>query len=872
MRRRAFCWLTSIAIVVIPSATAIAETPGADMARVRKIDVKHIELDLRFDWARKRAIGRAAITLAPLISTQVVSLDAGMLAIRTVTLANGTPLTFAYDGQDRDDGLVITLDRRRAAGEDLTIDIAYETTWANESDPNNLGGSNGKGLRFFAPTTTEAHKRRQLWSLGFPTSNRYWFPGYDAPDDLRTTTLIATVPKPLSVVSNGMLVDTTDNGDGTRTFRWQADQPYANHLTSIVAGEFRDVVQHVGGVALHSIGYPDEVDAVAASVIRLPDMLRYFAQVTGTAYPFPTYSQVFVQDMPWGVSSMMTSTMTENMIDDAPTHADYFYLWDGLEAEGLAHQWFGAYVTPRDWREAWLVRGFAHYLDGMYTEHKNGLDEYLLWYLPADQGTYFGDWNGGTRRPLALPNDSAATELANDNYSYSRAALVLRMLRKQVGDGAWSEAMRRFLAAGAQRHDRTVSVNDLRTSVEDASGQSLGWFFDQWVYGMGHPVFTVTKRYDATAQQLTLTLTQTQQRDTLSRFAQAPYFGGAMDVAIDDRIETVWIAPAAQNVFTFDASREPKLIGVDRESVWIKELSFAKPLDELVYQAEHDTDVMGRRWAMNEMTAIARRDSTSAAERERIRSALRAAVEGPGYWRIRNTALGLLQSLIAPPQLAGPAAIDDATISMLLRTIARDSAWVKAQAITFLGKSRDARYAQVYLDALRDTSHVVSHAAATALGQSRSAKAYAALTAMMSIPSWKGENRLSGLNGLKELRDPRAFDAAMSALKDQSAPRWYLANSRWDYRLTAVDVLAAIGRSRDAYPLIAARLQKSLSEDDVNDIFSNMLILSKLGDRRAESAVAILKERFRTDANALSAVTQLETQLAASVRAVGGTQ
>ena len=132
-------------------------------------------------------MGTAAITLSPFHPTNQITLDAGMLTIHSITLANGTPLKFSYDGGDKDDGLAITLDRVTAAGEDLTLKITYHTNWVNHSDPNNLWGSNGKGIRFFEPTSTEPIKRLQIWSMGEPESNRYWFPGYDAPNDFRTT-------------------------------------------------------------------------------------------------------------------------------------------------------------------------------------------------------------------------------------------------------------------------------------------------------------------------------------------------------------------------------------------------------------------------------------------------------------------------------------------------------------------------------------------------------------------------------------------------------------------------------------------------------------------------------------------------------------
>ena len=57
---------------------------------------------------------------------------------------------------------------------------------------------------------------RQIWSQGESEYNHYWFACYDHPNDFFTSELTATVEKPLSVVSNGKLVNTKENKDGTR--------------------------------------------------------------------------------------------------------------------------------------------------------------------------------------------------------------------------------------------------------------------------------------------------------------------------------------------------------------------------------------------------------------------------------------------------------------------------------------------------------------------------------------------------------------------------------------------------------------------------------------------------------------------------------
>lgn len=839
---------------------SVAEPP----ARRRTVDVKHLVLDLRFDWAARRAAGTATLTLAPLRATDHVTLDAGHLGIEAVTLDDGTPLAFTYDGGDQDDGLRIRLGEARPAGRDLTLRIAYHTTWQNRSDPLNLGGSDGPGLRFFSPTTTEPMKRRQLWSQGLPAGNRYWFPGYDAPDDWRTTELFLTVDAPLVALGNGTLVDTRDHPDGTRTFHWRAERPHANHLTAIVIGDYAAVRQEAAGVALESWGYPDEVAAVEATAERLPAMLRFFAEATGAPYPGPRYAQAFVQDLPWGAGNHGLATLTENMIDDFRTHADWRYLWDGLEAEALAAQWLGGLYSPRDWRDTWLTRGAAHYFDGLFNERVNGRTEFLLWQLAGDQATALGDWNAGLRRPVVPADPDSGRAWALDNTPWARGALVLHQLRAQLGDARFARAMRHFVATAA---GRPVSTADFQRAVEAASGERLGWFFDQWVHGIGHPVFVVTHAYDSARGRLTLRVRQVQTPDPKAPAPQVRWFRGWVEVEVDDRVERVWLAPREDNVLSLAAPTAPRLVHFDFESAWLKELTFEKPLEELLYQVAHDRDVLGRRWAMGELTARARHDSTSPATRSRIAEALWQVALGDGYWRERAGALARLQALLAPAAADGPVALDSATTARLKTLIRTERSWLRAAALRFLGTTRDTACAALYLEAMREESHPVINAAAHALGLSRSPGAYDALTALGRIPSWKGENRLSALLGLKALGDPRGGDAALEAVADVTSTRWYLATSTWDFRLAGAEALVALSQGDRAVPLVLSRLEQALAEDDLNDVFSNVLLLITLADPRGAAVFDRLRAHYHDDPRALAAVEVYATQFQEAVAA-----
>jgi aminopeptidase N len=142
-----------------------------------------------------------------------------------------------------------------------------------------------------------------------------------------------------------------------------------------------------------------------------------------------------------------------------------------------------------------------------------------------------------------------------DTYAYPGGGSVLHMLRKHLGDKMFYKSLNHYLTSNAHQ---PVSTEDLRIAVEEATGQSMDWFFDEWLYRMGHPIFEITQSYDEGKKQLTLNVKQTQKTDLTDDFPQTEFFQTYVDVEIDDRIERVWLKPQAENVLTFAFASEAK--------------------------------------------------------------------------------------------------------------------------------------------------------------------------------------------------------------------------------------------------------------------------------------------------------------------------
>lgn len=827
--------------------------PKVNWIRSRKIDVKHILIDLKFDWDKDQALGVSTLTVAPFADTDTITLDAAMMTINSVTLANGTPLKFTYDGKDDDDNLKITLDRVYKGGEDVTVKVDYKTNYVNSADGDTAIGSFGRGLRFIKPTPDNPNKPRQIWSQGESEFNRYWFPSYDTPNDFRTTELRATVAKPFYVVSNGKLVETKENADGTRTFDWKMDQPYANYLTSIVVAETTPVVQDFDGIPVYNFGYTNETKEVAATTKNLPATIRFFSEITGVKYPYAKYSQAFVEDFGGGMENISATTQIEEMIHNDRELLDEDS--ESLQSHELAHQWFGDYVTCRDWGQIWLNESFATYLQTMWTEKLKGHDEFLYSDIRSNHDAVLGTWAQGNRRPIVTKYYDNKDAMF-DTYAYPGGGSVLHMLRKHLGDKLFSKALNHYLTVNAHQ---PVSTEDFRQAIEESTGQSMDWFFDEWLYKMGHPIFDITQSYDDATKKLTLNVKQTQKIDVNNAFPQTEFFQTYVDVEIDNKVERVWLKPQAENVFTFDSAAKPKLVNFDYESTLLKEMTFEKSTDDLLYQMANDKDVLARRWAMGELE----KKATNEADKGRIVTALIVSAEKDSFWRIRRAALSVIANIFSPDPRPGqerPAANLPADVEQAVRGLTKDKeSLIRGEALRLLGETKDKKYADLFLAGLDDQSYSVIDESATALGRIGDARAYDALVKLTNTPSWKGRIQAAGLTGLAELGDKRALEIGLKAANDKSLST--------NLRTTALRIVASAGKGDSrAYPLIFAEFKKAYDASNVGGIVNSIQAIVKLGDPRGQEAIDMLKTKFKDNPGAMQFVAAQEAALKAAIK------
>jgi aminopeptidase N len=388
------------------------------------------------------------------------------------------------------------------------------------------------------------------------------------------------------------------------------------------------------------------------------------------------------------------------------------------------------------------------------------------------------------------------------------------MLRKTLGEDNWWRAINYYLHKYA---NQPVETEQFRIAIEESTGQSMDWFFDEWLYRMGHPIFRVTQDYDSSVKALKLKVEQLQTVDPESQFPQVMLFQTPVEVEIETtsgtRLERVQILPQKEQTFTFSIDEVPLLVNFDYRGTLIKEVQFDKTTEALVYQLNRDDDVLGRIWALNQLSGRINNEATADDQKKQMATQLAKAVTSDKFWGVRLEAASALASVKDPSSR-------DALVAATRDPNAR----VRARAITSLGSSKEPALAGLYEQFLNDQSYAVIRAAASALGDTKSPAAYDALTKLLDVPSWRDNIKASALSGLRELQDKRAADIAL---------RYSEKGNLSQVRAAALRLLGSVGKDNPkAFELISDTLTKAFERGDFQLGVASAEALIGLGDPR----------------------------------------
>lgn len=541
---------STAATILLTAFSAFTQVVRPNFNRSQTFDAQHYVIRANFDRANKKVIGDTTISLKPLDNGfATVELDATDLDFQSVKIE---PSGIELKHKTSPGKVALTLDKVYSKGELVTIRLKYTAT------PK-------KGVYFVAGQNDsrgiEIHSS-QIWTQGEPDEARHWFPSFDFPSDKATIEQYITAEKGETVVGNGELIEKIQNSDGSETWHYKMPVPLPVYLVSFVVGKYVKLEDKYKNIPLGYYIYPGREQTARNAYSDTAAMMKYFEEQTGVDFPYNKYDQTVVAGFEFGgMENITATTMADTVIFLADTEFGRGEVLD-LVSHELAHSWFGNLVTCRNWAELWLNEGFATYMEAVFREHKYGREEYLRKVRMDAVEFIIDDSINRKRHPLYnLRADKVSELFDNASTTYHKGGAVIHTLREQIGTQAFWRGVNIYL----NRHKfGSVETTDLRRAMEEASGENLGWFFDQWVYSGGLPKLSIQQIYNAKAKTLTLVTMQTQKPDVIT----PAVFRLPLEIVIENsgarKAEELEITKRRQ-IFTFKVTAKPTGLVVDPE-------------------------------------------------------------------------------------------------------------------------------------------------------------------------------------------------------------------------------------------------------------------------------------------------------------------
>jgi len=513
----------------------LAAPPAKSLVRLQAItdapqtiDVEHYRLQIRLDPEALTFAGTVSIearTTAPTTAININAFDNLEIQTVRVNVENN-----AFNIRRKHNRLTLNFAEALPAGRQLTIAVDYHGTAVE----NNSQGDGMLVVRHGPGAVTN------MANLSEPYAAPSWWPCIDDVRDKATSEVEITVPQNYLGASNGVLTKTVTNADQSTTYFWREDYPVTTYLISVAVtnyAKFEDTYTAMDGRTMPLIFYvyPEHLALAELKFAVTRQAMEIFAPLFGE-YPFIN-EKYGIAEFPWnGGMEHQTLTSLGQSIVGSPTNIAH-----SIIAHELAHQWWGDLVTMRTWDDIWLNEGFATYSEVLFAERFAHLDAGELMSRSYDDGAVFGQLGGTvTAEHLDDPFDDTGAV-------YRKGAWALHMLRHLMGDETFFAMLKDYRQRFAFGN---ASTSDFQQVCEEHYGDKLDWFFQQWIYAPGRPVYKVTSEISPA--------------ETMNDFIVSLVIKQKQTHAIPNRADGVYIMPLDVTIHYADGTSETRVVKNDK--------------------------------------------------------------------------------------------------------------------------------------------------------------------------------------------------------------------------------------------------------------------------------------------------------------------
>src|SRR3989440_10196791 len=411
------------------------------------------------------------------------SIDGAQLAPATIKLDPNNEL------------LTIALPNELAAGEHaLALEFSGKST------------EKGRGL-YYMPYQEQGTgaKKNALGTQFEPSDARRFFPCWDEPSFRARFQLTAVLPENWLAVSN-MPIESERKIDIGKEVRFQPTPSMSSYLNVFVAGELDLIETKAAGTQIRVIATKGKSEWGRYALESTAQILQYYNDYFGIRYPLPKLDQIAI---PGGFGGAMENlggiTYYESVLlfDPKKSSAATRQRIYEVIAHETAHQWFCDLVTMAWWDNLWLNEGFASWMGSKCSAHFN--PDWEVWMARsiqrdparrtgiAKEVAMEGDARS-TTHPIQQPiANEAEANSAFDDITYRKGQSFLRMLESFLGENAFRDGIRSYMAAHKYSNSTTA---DLWKALSDASGKPVAQIAAAWTEQPGFPIVIVKRDGD----------------------------------------------------------------------------------------------------------------------------------------------------------------------------------------------------------------------------------------------------------------------------------------------------------------------------------------------------------------------------------------
>ena len=429
---------------------------AAEKPRLRATDYT---IDARLMPQSRRLSARVAVRFVALDDISIATFELhNALGVTQVTDAAGHILPF--ERITRDSTIRVPLPDGLIKGQEATLIFDYEGMVGSADDSPVPG--------------------QKLAYVGDPISyllySGRWFPVTNYGIDRFTARMNITAPYGYTVISSGdaakpPVKSSTRGDDKFTTFHFEWTKP--SFPGTVIAGKFTETRVTEAGLTVGVYFLPDKAEFAEAYGEVAAREMGYFI----TIYGVPLSTELKLVELPDDtLSSAWAPEVAAISARNIRAKVNYRLL-----SNAVAHQWFGTIVSPARRSDWWIQEGGARYSEARYIQYAAG---------EAGAQEAVKDLAVGALAYESLPLGQIGTldtfdpvfqAMAND-----KGGMVYHMLRWVMGDARFDKTMRTLFARYA---GKSVGLKELQKIAEEVEGESMTWFFSEWLDSTGAPEF-----------------------------------------------------------------------------------------------------------------------------------------------------------------------------------------------------------------------------------------------------------------------------------------------------------------------------------------------------------------------------------------------